>query len=118
MYSETVLEHFHNPRNCGPLPGATHEGTAGVPGEGPYMTLWFRVEDGRVTQAAYQTWGCPAAVACGSLVAELAPRVSIAALRSLTAADVMRLLRGLPEGKEHCAELAVEAIKRVLSTEC
>ena len=39
MYSERALDHVWRPRNVGPLAGATHEGTAGVPGDGPYAVL-------------------------------------------------------------------------------
>ena len=33
---------FANPRNVGPLEGATHRGTGGAPGGGPYRFLWLR----------------------------------------------------------------------------
>jgi nitrogen fixation protein NifU and related proteins len=112
MFSATVLDHFYNPRNVGPLEGATHEGTAGVPGDGPYLRLWFRFEGDTVRAAAYRTYGCPAAVASGSVLAELAPGRTLAQLRQITPADVMRLLGGLPEGKGHCAELVAEALRR------
>ncbi len=114
MFSPSVLDHFHNPRNCGPLNGATHVGTAGVPGEGPYLKLWFVVINGTIQRAAYRTYGCPAAVACGSLIAELAAGRTPQRLLALTQEDVIRLLDGLPEGKEHCAALVVEAVRNAL----
>ena len=72
MFSAVVMEHNVNPRNVGPLDGATHHGVAGTPGDGPYMEMWFDVEAGVVRRAAYRTYGCPAAVACGSVLAQLA----------------------------------------------
>ncbi len=115
MFSDIVQDHVANPRNRGSLDGATHQGTAGVPGDGPYMSFWFRVEASRVTGATYQTWGCPAAVACGSIVAEIAPGRTPEALLSLTEQDITRLLGGLPEGKEHCPQLTVDALRKALS---
>jgi nitrogen fixation NifU-like protein len=76
------------------------------------MTLWFRVVEGTVVDAAYKTWGCPAAVGCGSVVAELAIGRQPSVLLTLTPADITRLVGGLPEGKEHCAELAVVAVRK------
>lgn len=116
MYSDTVLHHFHNPRNRGPLESATHYGVAGDPGNGPSMQLWFRVEDDRIVAAAYQTYPCPAATACGSIVAEIAKGRTAEQLLTLTATDVTRLLGGLPEGKEHCPELTAAAIRRALGS--
>lgn len=63
---------FSIPRNVGPHEGATHFGQVGDPGGGPYALIWFTVEGDTVTQASYQTYGCPAAVACASLGAQLA----------------------------------------------
>jgi nitrogen fixation NifU-like protein len=66
--------------------------------------------------AAYKTWGCPAAVACASLIAELAPGRSPKVLLSLTPADIDRLAGGLPEGRAHCPALTMEAVKQALDT--
>jgi nitrogen fixation NifU-like protein len=114
MYSSIILDHFHNPRNTGPLEGATHYGVAGTPGDGPCMELWFRVKDDKIVEAAYRTYPCPAAIACGSVVAELAKNRSIEQIAPLTAADIARLLGGLPEGKSHCAELSEAALAAAL----
>ena len=53
MFSATVLEHTARPRNVGELETATHHGIAGVPGDGPYMHLWFEVEEGVIQRASY-----------------------------------------------------------------
>jgi NifU-like protein involved in Fe-S cluster formation len=63
-----------------------------------------------VRDAAYKTWGCPAAVGCGSVVAELAIGRQPSVLLTLTPVDITRLAGGLPEGRAHCAELVVEAV--------
>ena len=111
MFSQTVLDHFHNPRNVGPLEGFTHRGVAGSPGDGPYMVLSFRVTDGNIEQAAYETHGCPAAVAAGSLVCEVLTGKTVQVASLLEPQDVIRLLGGLPEGKEYCTDLAITAIR-------
>ncbi len=112
MYSDLAQEHIANPRNPGPLPGATHQGTAGEPGEGPYMTLWFLVQDGVIRRAAFQTYGCAAATAAGSITTVLLTGRTIEQALLLTARDIDLVLGGLPEGQAHCPRLAAEAIKR------
>lgn len=111
MFSPTVLDHVTRPRNCGPLEGATHRGAAGVPGDGPYMILEFLVVHGRIARAAYQTYGCPAAIASGSVVAELAVGKTPEQIVRWTAPDLIMVLGGVPDGKEHCPELSIQAVR-------
>nr|WP_309698013.1 iron-sulfur cluster assembly scaffold protein [Armatimonas sp.] len=110
MYSVVASEHFHAPRRVGPLEGATHTGTAGTPGGGPYVVLWFVVSGERIDRAAYKTFGCPAAIASASMVAELVEGRLVEAALMLTESELIQALGGLPEGKEHCPKLAVQAL--------
>lgn len=116
MFSAAVLDHFYNPRNVGPLEDATHFGVAGSPGDGPYMQFWLLVEGDLIRQAAYATYGCPAAVACGSVLASVLRNRTLEEAREITAGDVVLLLGGLPDGKEHCSTLTVAALGKALGT--
>lgn len=111
MYSAIVQDHVSNPRNVGPLETATHQGVAGIPGEGPYMVLWFEIDKDRIVKAAYQTYGCPAAVASASMTVELVTGRSVAEALHLREPEIIQALEGLPEGKEHCATLSVRALQ-------
>jgi len=102
------------PRNVGPLAEATHVGRVGEQGSGPYMTLWFVLEGDRITRAAYQTYGCPSAIACGSMTATLLQGRTRDQALLLTAGDLVLVLGGIPEGKEHCAQMAVQAVRGAL----
>ena len=114
MLSPFAAEHVNRPRNCGPLEGATHYGQVGVPGEGPYVQIWLQVEHDTILSAAYKCNGCPSTIASSSLVAEvMTGRTTQQALR-LTTEDVITILGGLPEGKEPCAQMAVEALSKAL----
>lgn len=117
MFSPLAIDHITVPRNVGPLEGATHKGIAGVPGDGPHMILWFRVEEGRIQQAAYATYGCPAAVASGSITATLLAGRTIDQALLLTAEGIILILQGLPEGKEDCAQLAITALQNAFQKE-
>ena len=92
VYSEAVQSHFHHPRNVGPLEGATHQGTAGTPGNGPYVVIWLKVEAGRVRSGAFQTFGCPAAVAAASVAVEMVTGRSTERAARLTARGIVRRL--------------------------
>ena len=113
MYSSVVQDHFYNPRRVGPLPTATHTGTAGTPGEGPYVILWFEVEPNSqiVQHAAYRTFGCPAAIASASTVAGLVEGKTVSeSIAQLDESAIVTSLEGLPEGKDHCPRLAIAAL--------
>ena len=114
MFSDLAQEHISNPHNPGPLEGATHCGTAGVPGEGPHMTFWFEIVDNTIRRAAFQTYGCASAVAAGSITTVLLTGRTIRQAMLLTAKDIDLILGGLPEGKFACAQLAAEAVQRAL----
>jgi nitrogen fixation NifU-like protein len=109
MYSDLAQEHIGNPRNAAPLASATHQGVAGVPGEGPFMILWLEIRDGIIRRTGFQTYGCVAAIATGSFTTTLITGRTVEQASRLTAHDLINALK-LPEGKEECAHLAIQAL--------
>lgn len=69
-YSEIVLDHFYQPRNCSVLGNPDAIGVAGEPGQGNFMVLYLRVGAGRISEATFQTHGCCPSIAAGSLLTE------------------------------------------------
>jgi NifU-like protein involved in Fe-S cluster formation len=110
MYSERLMRIFQGATHHGELAEATHRGVAGSPGCGPYVVLACRVEEGVVTRARFETYGCPTAMACAEIVCTICEGRPVARLPPVTAADVALLAGGVPEGKEHCPALAVQAL--------
>lgn len=116
ILSPVVLDHANNPRNTGPLVGATHIGRSGIPGDGPYMVMYFQVTDETIDNAAYQTYGCPVAMASGSVIAQILRGKSITTALAIEPEDVSNLLQGVPEGKEYCAKMVVEATRKAFGS--
>ena len=116
MYSGIVGDHFHPPRRVGSLAGATHQGTAGVPGEGSCVVLWFVVSGERIEASAHRSHGCPAAMASASMVAELVEGRTVASALTLTEPELTSALCGPPEGKDHCPRLAVQALMKAFES--
>jgi nitrogen fixation NifU-like protein len=90
-------------------------GHAGVPGRGPFMILFLRVEGGRITAAKYHTVGCGPTIACGSMLTELIAGRTIAECRELTCDRLVEALNGVPPDKLHSAALAIAALQDALS---
>jgi nitrogen fixation NifU-like protein len=110
VYSERLQSLFHSREHAGSLPGATHFGEGGVRGQGPYIQLWVRCRGEEVEQARFRTFGCPAAIACAEAACRLGEGRALAEVRTLTAAEIQAEVGGVPEGKEHCPALAVQAL--------
>ena len=110
-----ALSHINNPRNVGPLEGATHYGVAGVPGDGPFVQMWFIVENETIRQGTYKTYGCPTSIASASMIAELVAGKSVETALSLTERDVIALLAYVPEGKGDCPPRAIRALQNAFS---
>lgn len=114
MFSDQVMDHVLNPRNVGPLEGATHVGCVGIPGEGRYIKIFLSLGQGKVERAAYQCNGCPASIASASLVCQLACGKLLETALTIAPSDVILILRGLPEGKEDMATMAVQALNEAV----
>jgi nitrogen fixation NifU-like protein len=114
-YSETVIDHWQNPRNFCPLENP--DGYARVKGIcGDTMEMYLRVKDETITECAFQTDGCGTTIVCGSVATELAAgKPFIEALGAVSAAEILRVLGGLPESNVHCAQLAAETLRRALA---
>lgn len=46
MYTETIIEHFLNPRNLGEIPDADGVGQYGDPDCGDFLRVYIKVKDG------------------------------------------------------------------------
>ena len=114
MYSSTLLDHFHHPRNVGEIAEASVVVEASNPVCGDLMKLWVVVHDGKIQEVKFKAAGCVPSVACGSWLTEAILSRPIDELATLTANDVIKELDGLPPASRHAAILAIDALKRLL----
>ncbi len=114
MYSEKVMEHFRNPRNVGEIPDPDGVGTVGNPICGDMMTVYIKVQDNKIADIKFKTFGCGAAVATSSMVTELAKGKTLEDAMKITRSDVAEHLGGLPPIKMHCSNLAADALHRAI----
>jgi nitrogen fixation NifU-like protein len=110
MYSDKVKDHFMNPRNMGEMEDPDGIGMVGNPVCGDVMKIFIRVEDGRITDIMFQTFGCAAAIATSSMITELAMNKTIEEALEISRDDVANELDGLPKVKMHCSNLAADGL--------
>jgi nitrogen fixation NifU-like protein len=109
-YTEKVVDHYQNPRNMGELDAPDGVGTVGNPTCGDMMQIQIKVQDERIKDVKFKTFGCGAAIATTSVATELIKGKTIEEALQVTNQDVMDVLGGLPPVKVHCSLLAKEAI--------
>ena len=114
-YSDTVLDHYRNPRNTGVIENADAVGIAENSACGDVLHLYLSIADGRAERASFKTFGCAAAIAAGSVLTEMVTGATLQEISRISKQDVVEALGGLPPMKVHCSVLAEDAIRAVLA---
>src|SRR5690554_3003997 len=78
MYTETVMDHFSNPRNVGEIRDADGVGEAGNPVCGDIMKIYVKIKNERIVDIKFKTFGCVAAIATTSILTEMVKGKTIA----------------------------------------
>jgi nitrogen fixation protein NifU and related proteins len=115
-YGDKVIDHFENPRNMGSLDKGSEDvgtGVVGAPECGDVMKLQIQVEDDRIVDAKFKTFGCGSAIASSSLATEWVKGMTIDEANSIKNSEIVEEL-ALPPVKIHCSVLAEEAIKSAI----
>lgn len=83
LYQEVILDHNRRPRNWGALADATQKADGYNPLCGDRLTLYLKVEGGRVAGVSFEGSGCAISKASASLMTD--------AVKGLTIADAIDL---------------------------
>lgn len=114
LYSEKVMDHFRNPRNVGIIENADGIGEVGNAKCGDIMKIYLKIENGIISDARFETFGCGSAIASSSMATELIRGRTVSEALLLANKEVVDALGGLPTHKLHCSVLAEEAIKAAI----
>lgn len=119
VYSEIVKEHFLNPRNflMGDETKYQHdaEGVVGNPVCGDQMKMFIRVEDGKISDVKWKTYGCASAIASTSALSEIVKGKSLDEALAVGPEAIAEYLGGLPKHKFHCSVLGHEALAAAIA---
>lgn len=109
-YSQTLIDHFRNPRNAGALLDPDGVGEAENPVCGDLAKIAIRVRDGRVGEARFQAYGCGASIAAASVGTELVRGKTLEDTLSLGPEAIEAALDGLPPERKHAAAVVAAAL--------
>jgi len=114
-YNLKVMDHFSNPRNMGSIENSDGIGEVGNAKCGDIMKIYLKVEDNRIADVKFQTFGCGAAIASSSMATEMIKGKTLEEAWKLSNKAVAEALDGLPPIKMHCSMLAEEAIHEAIN---
>ncbi len=116
MYNDVVMDHFQHPRNVGEIENPSSVAEVGSHDCGDTMKVYINVEQEKITDIKFKTYGCCAAIASSSIATEMVKGMTLGEAKKVTKMDVVEKLGGLPEQKIHCSLLAVDGIQGAIKT--
>ncbi len=115
MYSEKVMDHFTNPRNVGEISDADGVGTEGNPVCGDVMKIFIKIDNGKIIDAKFKTFGCGAAIAVSSMITEMVKGKTLDEALNISKEVVADALGGLPPQKMHCSNVGADALHKAIN---
>jgi nitrogen fixation NifU-like protein len=118
LYSDTVKDHFTNPRNV--LFGDESEFPADARGQtgnircGDQMLMLLKIKDDVITGVRWKTYGCASAIASTSMLSETIKGMTITEAYKIRPEDLVEKLGGLPDYKIHCSVLGDKALRAAI----
>ena len=118
VYSDIVKDHFLHPRNF--LFGDESQfkfdavGTVGNPICGDQMKMYIKVEDDKIIDVRWKTYGCASAIASTSALSELVKGKTFEEALKIDAKAIDDYLGNLPKHKLHCSILGHEALEKAI----
>lgn len=116
LYSKQVLDHFQNPRNQGRIKNPDASGQVGNPVCGDIMKIYLKIDKklNKIKDIKFETLGCGAAIACSSIVTQVAKGKTLNNALKIDKDIILKKLGGLPTQKVHCSMLGIEALHKAI----
>jgi|TARA_Y100000034_G_C6887015_1_gene407385 nitrogen fixation NifU-like protein len=113
-YTKELMKHFESPKFVKSLKNPDGVGKIGNVACGDVMHLEIKVENGKIEDIGFKTFGCGAAIASSDVVCELAKGKTLKQAKKLTKDDIVKKLGGMPPIKVHCSVLGIKALKKAI----
>jgi nitrogen fixation NifU-like protein len=114
MPLESLKDHFESPRGVGVIAGPDAAGGAANPVCGDEVKVTLRIDEGVVREMRFRAFGCHATIAVMSAVCERIAGRTVEAAKTLPAVEIRGWFEAFPRGKEHAADVAVDALRDAL----
>ena len=121
VYTEKVKEHFTNPKNILEDETAFQADGRGEVGNiacGDQMLIVIKVQDDKIADIKWKTYGCASAIASTSMMSEMVKGMHIKDAYKIKPEDIVGQLGGLPDHKIHCSVLGDRALRAAIEDYC
>ena len=124
FYTDTVKEHFFNPKNLVKKDDEINVkdfngmGMVGSPACGDMMKIWVRVQDEKIKDCKWQTFGCASAIASTSMLSVMVTEndgMKVDDALNIKPQEIVKRLNGLPNRKFHCSVLGDKALRAAIN---
>jgi len=117
-YTDTVKEHFMNPKNILEVSEEEYHadgvGFVGSPACGDMMKIYIKVKDDKIIDLKWKTFGCASAIGSTSKMSEMVMQnggMTLDEAYKITPDLIIKELGGLPANKIHCSVLGDKALQ-------
>ena len=121
-YSDKVKEHFLRPHNVLDVNEEEYNadgiGYVGSPACGDMMKIFIKVQDNKIVDLKWQTFGCASAIGSTSMLSDIVVRdggMSLEDAYKITPEMIIAELGGLPSNKIHCSVLGDKALREAIN---
>jgi len=121
-YSDKVKEHFMNPHNILDISEEEYQadgiGFVGSPACGDMMKIYIKVQDNRIIDLKWQTFGCASAIGSTSMLSDIVIKdggMTLDEAYKITPEQIIKELGGLPSNKIHCSVLGDKALREAIN---
>jgi nitrogen fixation NifU-like protein len=118
LYTDIVKDHFTNPRNILENEEEYKDDGKGMVGNikcGDQMLIVIKVENDRIADCKWKTYGCASAIASTSMLSETVIGMTLDEAYHVSPKDIADRLGGLPEHKVHCSVLGDKALRAAIN---
>lgn len=113
-YPHEVIDLINDPKYFGRMNDPTSSSYLKGPC-GDAMEFYLVIDEDKIVEIKYFTDGCHATRACAAMAAKLAEGKTIKDALLVSAGEVIRRLKGLPEDHLHCSILSVSTLYRAIA---
>jgi nitrogen fixation NifU-like protein len=114
IYSKELIKHFKNPKFVKDIKDPSGVGEIGNIRCGDIMHLEIKVEDNKIKDIGFKTFGCPSAIAASDVICSLAKGKTLKQAKRLKKDDIVKKLKEMPAAKIHCSVLGIDALKKAI----
>ncbi len=115
MYAEELIYNYEHPKNRGAMEGASAQMREENISCGDSITVYLKIENGKVSDAKFDGSGCVISMGTSSMLTDLLKGKSLAEVEAFGKDKLLELISIDPGPvRMHCATLSLRAIRKAV----